>query len=212
MRNFNSVLYFVVDVTKEINNIPTVISSALKGGVDIVQLWGSFEERKSPIYREVRNITRDFGVPLLNNNSVEIAERFEMDGVHLDEYNMEAVELKRKHGNNFVVGYTIGNSMERAIWAERVGADYISFCSVFKSKTVDVCEIVPLTLIPKAKKRVKIPVFASGGINRRNARYVLDAGADGIAVISSIQNSENPEKAARTLKNIILNHALKTRD
>ncbi len=197
-------LYFIVDLSYRVEKVPDIVRSAIKGGVDAVQLWNSHASPSSSVYRELRKITRDYSIPLLVNNEIEVAMKFDLDGVHLDFYDKEPKEIKSRFGNCFLVGYTIGNNIERALWAQEAGADYISFCSVFRSKSVMDCEIVPLQTLKDAKKRLSIQVFASGGINFQNARKVLQTGVDGIAVISAIQRSRDPERAAKKLKHLIL--------
>lgn len=203
-------LYFVVDLSYRLEKVPDIVRYAIIGGVDVVQLWNTHLSLSSSLYRELRKITRDYSVPLLVNNDLEVAKKFDLDGVHLDFYDIKPMEIKRKFGKSFLVGYTISNDIERAVWAEEVGADYISFCSVFRSKSVRDCDIVPLQTLKDAKKRLSIPVFASGGINFQNASKVLQTGVDGIAVISAIQRSRDPESAAKKLKHFILTY--KTRN
>ena len=100
----------------------------------------------------------------------------------------------------------MGNDLERLKWAEKMGADYVSFCAVFQTSSVSQCEIVPLTSIRLAKSMAKIPIFASGGITLDNVRSVLEAGADGIAVISAILKAQDPEQIAKSFKKIILEY------
>jgi thiamine-phosphate pyrophosphorylase len=89
------------------------------------------------------------------------------------------------------------------LWAADQGADYISFCSIFASPSVHVCDLVPLGLVSRAKATVKIPVFAAGGITVENAEQVLAAGADGLAISSGILRASDPQQAAQRFQNLI---------
>jgi thiamine-phosphate pyrophosphorylase len=71
---------------------------------------------------------------------------------------------------------------------------------MFPSSSVDRCEIVPLEMIREAKRSLSIPVFASGGITFENIDQVLEAGADGIAVVSAILRAASPREAAQQFK------------
>jgi thiamine-phosphate pyrophosphorylase len=93
--------------------------------------------------------------------------------------------------------------LKRLKWAETVGADYVSFCSIFQTPSATQCDIVPIETVRAAKSRTTLPVFAAGGITPKNAHLVLEAGADGIAVISAILKAKDPEQAAKSLKEIV---------
>ncbi len=198
-------LYFVVDPTMPSGKLLGVLEAALDGGVDLVQVWSAWKDN-GPFIDLVKNMqrqTKRHAVPLIVNNDVVMAEKVDADGVHMDGYDMTPNEIRRRLGESSIVGYTVGNNLSRVRWAEGEGADYISFCSIFPSPSATECEIVPLDTVRRAKRIAKVPIFASGGINLDNAREVLEAGADGIAVISAIQKSTNPERIAREFKRII---------
>jgi thiamine-phosphate pyrophosphorylase len=91
-------LYFVVNQAIRKERIPDIVLSSLRGGVDIVQIICKGKKIDFESLRKLRKITRDFGVPLLCNNSVEIAENFEIDGLHLDEYTLSPYFFKNRFG------------------------------------------------------------------------------------------------------------------
>ncbi len=198
-------LYFVVNPSEDLEKLLNVLDGALKGGTDVVQVWSASDDKKTLIekVRQIRKVTKRYHAPLIINNDSDMARRTGADGVHMDGYDLTPAELRRKVGEACIVGYTTGNDLDRVKWAEREGADYISFCSIYPSPSVAECDLVPLETVRKARKIVEIPIFASGGINIENAREVLEAGADGIAVISALQRAVDPEKVAREFKGII---------
>ena len=201
-------LYLVVDPSISHRKLLVIVKKALKGGVDILQLWSPLENapKMSEIAWSLLNLANQNHVPLIVNNNLQLAKKIGAHGVHLDHYDMTPSEVRKSLGRESIVGYTLGNDLERLKWAENMGADYVSFCAVFPTSSVTQCEIVPLNSIRLAKSITKIPVFASGGINLSNARSVLEAGADGIAVISAILKARDPEQTAKSFKNIILEY------
>lgn len=205
MKRRLSGLYFVVDPTDSSEKLLSVLEAALRGGVDAVQVWSAWQSREPLIDKvtDIHNVTKRYGVPLIINNDIDMAETISAEGVHLDGYDLTPREIRTRLGDSWIVGYTTGNDLQRVKWAEREGADYISFCSIYPSPSVANCDIVPLETVKKARKMVEIPIFASGGINLGNAKEVLEAGADGVAVISAIQRAKNPEEAAREFKKIV---------
>jgi thiamine-phosphate pyrophosphorylase len=201
-------LCLVVDPSLPHRRLLDIVEKSLKGGVDLLQLW---KPRRSNVEirelaRELLNLADDYGVPLIINNDVQLAKDVEADGVHFDGYDITPSAARKLLNEQSIVGYTVGNDLEWIKWAETVGADYVSFCSVFPSASAIRCEIVPLEAIRSAKSVTHVPVFASGGITLSNAHLVLETGVDGIAVISAILKASDPRQAAKSFKTIIHNY------
>ena len=193
-------LYLVVPVGAPLERV----EAALRGGVDVLQLWQPADVSRDEARRwgrTVRGLARRFGVPLLVHEDVALARELGADGVHLDGEIPTPDAVRNELGRGALVGYTCGRVLKKAEWAERVGADYISFCAVFPSPSApEACELVPLETVREAKRRLKIPVFASGGITPENVAKVLKTGADGVAVVSAVLDAPDPEAAARAFK------------
>jgi thiamine-phosphate pyrophosphorylase len=198
-------LYLVVDPTIPHVKLISIVEKALKGGVDIVQLWVPSEGRAEAVEaaRALLDLARSYKVPFIINNDVKLAKEVGADGVHLDGYDVTPAQVKAELGQRSIVGYTLGNDLSRLQWAEKAGAAYVSFCAMFPTTSVTECEIVPVESIKLAKSMSKLPVFASGGINLKNAHLILEAGADGIAVISAILKADDPEQVAKSFKEVI---------
>jgi len=201
-------LYLVVDPSVSYRKLLVTVKKALKGGVDILQLWTPSEHSGKilEIAQSLLDLANQGHVPLIINNNLQLAKHIGAHGVHMDQYEMTPSEIRRSLGRQSIVGYTLGNDLERLKWAEKMGADYVSFCAVFPTSSVSQCEIVPLDSIRLAKSMARIPIFASGGITLDNVRSVLEAGADGIAVISAILKAQDPEQIAKSFKKIILEY------
>lgn len=182
-----------------------VVEKALRGGVDMLQLWATGQKESKPLElaKKLLDLANGYNAPLIINNDIQLAKEVEAHGVHMDRYNVVPADVRKALGEQSVIGYTVGNDLERVKWAETVGADYVSFCAVFPTTSVTQCEVIPLNTVRLAKSLTHLPVFASGGINLSNAHLVLETGADGIAVISSILKAQNPEKAAESFKEIM---------
>ena len=198
-------LYLVVDPTMPHTKLLDIVQKSLRGGVDILQFWSSGQDRPKTLKlaEALLNLSREYNVPLIINNDVKLAQEVKAHGVHMDGYDMTPDKIRGNLGEQSIVGYTLGNDLDKLRWAKAVGADYVSFCAVFPTSSVTQCEIVPLTSIKIAKSTTSMPVFASGGINLSNAHLVLEAGADGIAVISAILKAPDPEQTAKAFKKII---------
>jgi len=183
-----------------------VIKLALNGGVRTIQL----RERGLTTYelyslaRKLRKITFDFKANLIINDRIDIALAVEADGVHLGWQSLPVETARKLCGFEKLIGVSTHNYQE-ALQAQDYGADYITFGPVFEtpSKAGFLNPTGPEE-IRKLKNKVEIPVIALGGINEKNVETVLNEGADGIAVISSIMQADDPEDAARCICNKIV--------
>jgi len=198
-------LCFVVDSSVPHRRLLDIVEKSLKGGVDVLQLWKPRKNRLEirELARELLNLANDYGVPLIINNDIQLAKDVEAHGVHLDGYDVTPSDARKALNEQSIVGYTVGNDLKWIKWAETMGADYVSFCSVFPSTSANQCEIIPLGNLRSAKSVTHIPVFASGGITLSNVHLVLETGVDGIAVISAILKASDPRQAAKSFKAII---------
>ena len=199
-------LYLVADLSLPEQKLGKAVENAVRGGVQIVQIWNvakAGEQSTFKICDRISSVVDKACVPLIVHNDLDLAKRIGADGVHFDECYTSANDARKVLGRDAIVGYTCRNNQEMVRKAESSGADYISFCAVFPSPSVDSCEIVPLESIHQAKLGVSIPVFASGGITLENAHLVMEAGADGLAIASSILSAEDPEAKARAFRQTI---------
>lgn len=208
-------LYFVVDISAVENlgleKLCKIVEEAMSGGVDVIQIWAdkikwemNFEKFFETAEKLIE-IAHKYNVPVLIANDVELCAKLNADGVHLDGYEIpdkSGEEIRKIIGFEKIIGITCGNDIRKIEWAKQNKVDYISFCSIFPTSSVDTCEIVPLEMIKKAKEILgdDIPVFASGGITLENVDEVLSAGVDGIAVISAIMKAENPKETSLMFK------------
>jgi len=182
------------------------ISLALKGGIKTVQLRekGLATHELYSIAYELRKITSDFKANLIINDRVDIALAVEADGVHLGWQSLPFWIVRKLLGFEKLIGVSTHNRQE-ALQAQSCGADYITFGPIFDTPSkAGLLKPVGVEEIQKLKNEIDLPIVAVGGINEKNVESVLNGGADGIAVISSIMQADNPEDAARCLCNKIV--------
>lgn len=183
--------------------IEHVVAEAVAGGVGMVQI----REKGMPsgdLYRlaeKLRSATQGKAL-LIINDRVDIALAVDADGVHLPSQSLPIDVAQSLYGERKLVGRSV-HSIEEAVAAESEGADYMVLGTIYGTASHPGRSGAGPELIEQVKARVQTPVYAIGGINVSNAREVMNAGADGIAVIRSILASKNPRTAARELANII---------
>lgn len=197
-------LYLVIDPNQEQESLMNKLQAALKGGVDIVQIWDHWpkdqsREAKLEFIKRAKEMTKDFQVPLLMNQDWRLALETGLDGVHFDRLPDDFQNIQAKLKGKYI-GLTVTNNMEAVQLAEQNSLSYISFCSVFPSPSVQSCDIVQPDSIRKAKEISTMPIFLSGGINQENFGQLKELPFNGIAVISGILNEADPEAAAKKYK------------
>lgn len=184
----------------------SIVESAVKGGVSCVQLR---EKKCSTLeFIEQALILKVFlksqNIMLIINDRLDVAQAIGADGIHLGQKDMPLSMAKKIVGDSMVIGIS-AECLDDAVRAEKEGADYIGVGPVYFTGTkTDIGPPLGLEGLIQIRKTVKIPIIAIGGLNHTNAEAVIRSGVDGIAVVSAIVSAEDPEKAARKLKNIII--------
>ena len=209
---YNYSLYLVTDDNiSDKKNIFEIVKLAVKGGVTMVQLREKKLSTKDFIEKafELKKILNPFKVPLIINDNVEVALAVKADGIHIGQNDMSFEKVRMLVPESMIIGLSV-ETMEQAIEAEKYDADYLGVSPVFPTFTKINFNEKPWGLegLKKLKSFSKHKLVAIGGINNTNAADVIKAGADGLAVVSAICSSSEPESAAKNLSEIIN----KTRD
>jgi thiamine-phosphate pyrophosphorylase len=199
-------LYLVTDETLAgTRGVEAVVRAAVAGGVTVVQVREKHGDRQKFLEhtRTLAAWLRTAGVPLIVNDSVEIALAVDADGVHVGQGDMPCAEVRRLVGPQKIIGVSVG-SVDEARQAERDGANYLGISPIFATPTKpDAPPPVGLEGLRAIRAAVHLPLVAIGGIHAGNAAQILAAGADGIAVVSAIMSAPDPTAAARQLRVII---------
>ena len=176
-----------------------VVSLALDGGVNMVQL----REKDLPagrlleIARRLRTLTRGRAL-LFVNDRADVALASEADGVQLGEESIPAEAARRIAGARLLVGRSV-HTVDGAVEAGGAGADLLVVGSIFPSESHPEAAAAGVGLLEQLRPRVKTPYLAIGGVNVRNAGSAIGSGADGVAVITAITQSDDPTRASREL-------------
>ncbi|KPE50228.1 thiamine phosphate synthase [Chryseobacterium indologenes] len=188
-------------------NFREVAEQAILGGVDIIQLREKHSSTASFLQkaRQLIEITEKYNIPLIINDNTEVAESINAAGIHVGNSDASPVDL-RQHPliKNKMIGYSI-EYLSQLENEQTSVSDYLGISPVFKTSTkTDTITEWGLEGIAEIRSLTDKPLVAIGRINPGNAREVINAGADCIAVVSAICSASNPQKAAYELKNEIL--------
>lgn len=181
-------------------NIIKYAREALRGGADMIQYRNKtscdryFTEEASAL----RKITKKYGRIFIVNDRVDAAVAVDADGVHIGQKDMP-MRHARAIMKDKIVGVS-ARSLKEALAAEKDGADYIGFGPVFKTANKKGARAAGLAGLAKTAARVRVPIFAIGGIDIKNISAVKTAGTGNIAVISAAMRSGNACDAVAGLK------------
>lgn len=178
-----------------------VVKESLDGGATFIQLREK-ELDKESFYEEalqMKELCREYGVPFVINDDVDIALRMDADGVHVGQSDMEAGDVRKLIGPDKILGVS-AQTVEQAVTAEKRGADYLGVGAVFPTGSKDDAEDVPFGTLKEICSAVSIPVIAIGGITEENVSELAGSGICGIAVISAIYAQKDIKEAAERLK------------
>jgi len=175
------------------------LALALQGGARLVQ----YRDKKAfpPEQRiwqatDLVHLCRGFQVPLIINDDVDLALAVGASGVHLGREDMDIAEARRCLGASAIIGVSCYNDLSLALKAEASGANYIAFGRFFPSQTKPLAVQTDPEILKVAKRHLKIPIVAIGGINPANARLLVEMGADMVAVVHGLFGQANVLAAA----------------
>lgn len=198
-------LYLVMGSTNCMENDSlTVLDAALKGGVSLFQYrekgTGAKSGQEKIVHgQELMNRCRSYGVPFVVNDDVELALTLDADGLHIGQEDGPISIIREKFAGK-LLGVSVHNVQE-AEEAEKCGADYLGVGPMyFTSTKTDLHEVKGPDIIKEIRAAgITLPIVGIGGIDKERVASVVEAGADGVAVISAISQAPCPTAAAREL-------------
>mgnify|MGYP003669822450 CR=1 FL=1 len=204
MPDFPGGLYAITPETANTEQLLTQVEAALVGGVAAVQ----YRDKSTDVARrheqasELVALCHQFGVPLIINDDLRLADLCDADGVHLGREDGSVREARIILGKDKLIGASCYQSLELALTAQAAGANYVAFGSFFPSPTKPAAERADTALLIQAAPSIHIPIVAIGGITLPNAPVLLDAGADSLAVLSALFDAADIRAAAHDLNQL----------
>ncbi len=202
MRDRLKGLYAITPECADTADLVSRVERCLEGGGAVVQYRAKLAEPALALAqaKALVALCRSFGVPLIVNDSIELAAASGADGVHLgrDDAGLAAA---RSALPGAIIGVSCYADPARARIAAREGADYVGIGSVFASPTKPHAVRASLAMLGEARRVSGLPVAAIGGITLDNADEALAAGADMLAVITALFDAQDIRGAARAFSN-----------
>lgn len=179
-------------------SLEEVLDQAIEGGVTVLQIRE--KELSSRLFYEkalwMKEIAHRHSIPFIINDRVDIAMAVDADGVHVGQSDLPVPVIRNLLGKDKIIGVSV-DSIEKAKAAQIAEVDYIGVGAVFPTDTKkDVESVIGIEGLREVCKSVSIPIVGIGGVTQENYKEVLEAGADGVAVISAILGKEDIKAAA----------------
>lgn len=204
MSSFPGGVYALTPETPDTDRLLAQVEAALLGGVAAVQ----YRDKSGDVARrhaqasELVALCRPFGVPLIVNDDLRLADLCDADGVHLGRDDGSLTEARIILGKHKLIGASCYQRIEPAQAAAAAGADYVAFGSFYPSSTKPDAARADLALLRAAAAALTVPIVAIGGITAANAAPLLDAGADSVAVLAALFDAPDIRAAARALNRL----------
>lgn len=199
-------LYVITDCVRlDYGQVLERTRAMLHAGVAAVQYRDKNPDRDARLDMAARlhEVCTAFDIPLIVNDDVETALAAGAEGVHLGRDDAGLAAARQRLGAAALIGISCYNDFDRAAAAAKAGADYVAFGAMFPTSTKQATVPATPELITRAKATLSVPVAAIGGITPENCRPLLDAGADLLAVISSVYLADDPAAVVERFNEII---------
>jgi len=192
-------LYLVTPDWDDTQKMLDVTEAGLRGGAAIVQYR---HKTASPELRReqaalLQALCRQYGIPFIVNDFVELAIELDADGIHVGGTDAAVAQVRASVGPSKIVGASCYGSMQLARDAYQAGASYVAFGGFYPSRVKKYEVTTPPEIVAQAKKEIPVPNVVIGGMTQENAVPLVKQGADMVAAISSVYMVDDPEAAAR---------------
>jgi len=201
-------LYLITDrkLLTPHSSLLTAVEDGLKGGVKAVQLREKDLNTREllELAYKMRELTKKYHAKLFINDRIDIALAIGADGVHIGQKGIPAHAVRKIVQEKLRIGVST-HSLEEALEAERDGADFITLGPIYETPSkLKYGKPIGVDTLRRVKSAVSIPVFGIGGIKLDRVQEVMEAGADGVALICAILAAQDikgtTEKFMRLLK------------
>jgi len=175
------------------------VSLAIDGGAAVIQYREKHlpREERGREARALATLCHERDIPLIINDDIELAAACGAAGVHLGQDDAPVSHARRRLGQRAIIGVSCYNQLERARTAAGTDASYVAFGRFFPSNTKPGAKQALPALLSQARREIKLPIVAIGGITPENGAELVHAGADLLAVIHGVFGQTDIRAAAR---------------
>lgn len=197
-------LYAVTPDITDTDELLRCVRAALQGGARVLQYRNKSAAAALRLQQAqaLRQLTREFNAKFIVNDDARLAAQVDADGVHLGGEDGSVAAARTVLGAAKIIGVSCYNRASLAQEAVRQGADYVAFGAFFSSSVKPEAVQADVQLLQTARRELKVPVVAIGGITQQNGAALVEAGADALAVISALWSAPDIKASAQEFSNL----------
>ena len=176
-----------------------VTNILLKRGIPFIQLRDKNRPKDEKIYlaKEIMKMAKGHQTKIIINDDPYIAKQVKADGVHLGQEDASLIAARKLLGKDSIIGISCQDSLDLALKAKKMGANYVAFGSIFTSKTkldVSSCSLKRLTYLVNS---INLTSVAIGGISKNNIKELSKTNVDLIAISSGLFQGDIEENLSK---------------
>lgn len=196
-------LYAITNAATNEERLFEHVSAAIRGGAKFIQYRdkSNDKQRQQRIGHRLLMLCKEYEACLIINDDVSLCQTLGADGVHLGQDDIALNTARQQLGDEKIIGVSCYNQLQLAVQAQQESADYVAFGSFFNSSTKPDAVNAPITLLNDAKTHLHLPIVAIGGITVDNAKTLIDAGADALALVNGLFATNDVEAKAQIFSN-----------
>ena len=191
-------LYLVTPDWDDTDRLTAITTLALQAGAAVVQYRHktASESLRHEQAAALLALCRQHKVPFIVNDHLSLCERLDADGLHVGGTDSPVAAVRAQLGAGKIIGASCYGDLQQARDAATAGASYVAFGGFYPSRVKKYEVTTPADIVSRAKRELSIPVCVIGGMTPENARPLVEEGADLVAAISSVYQSEDPHASA----------------
>ncbi len=193
-------LYIVTPDWDETDKLVWATEQALQGGASIVQYRhkNATPELRREQAGALLPLCRRFGKPFIINDHLDLCLELDADGLHVGGTDAPVAQVREELGADKIVGASCYGDLDLAERAWREGATYVAYGGFYPSRVKKYPVTTPVSIIADSHARIALPLCVIGGMTAENSAPLVQAGAEMVAVISSVYFADHPrDEAAR---------------
>ena len=191
-------LYLVTPDWDDTDRLIAVSEQAIRGGASLLQY--RHKTASEPLRHEqataLLKLCRQFNVPLVINDHLELCEALDADGIHVGGTDASVASMRARLGPSKIVGASCYGDLQLARDAQASGASYVAFGGFYASRVKKYAVTTTPSIITLALNELNLPICVIGGMTPENSQVLVEHGAHMVAAISSVYSADDPHLAA----------------
>ncbi len=187
-------LYLVTPDWDDTDRLIAITAQALEAGAALVQYRHktASEALRNEQASALLALCRRHDVPFIVNDHLSLCEQLDADGVHVGGTDSPVNKVREQLGSSKIIGASCYGDFQLARDAAQAGASYVAFGGFYPSRVKKYEVTTPVDIVSRAKRELSVPVCVIGGMTPNNSRPLVNEGADMVAAISSVYQSDSP--------------------